>query len=463
MTHQDMFGCETSVANAEALAAWNRTVHGFLAHAAWTGETLGKALASDQRFALGHACKGLFSLLLGRRELHAVARDAYRTAVEIDHENAITRRERHYIEALGAWIEGSPRRAIACMGKVLESFPQDALAMKLDHAIRFMLGDSKGMRKALEQLTGTYRNGHVAEGYFNGCYAFTLEETGEYRLAEEHGRKALELSPDDAWGFHAVQHVFDMTARAEEGLAWTEGKDEAWQHCNNFRYHVHWHNALLHLDLGHHDRVLSLYDTQIRQDKTDDYRDIANATSILLRLEFDGVHVGNRWDELANLASARTQDHCVAFADLHYMMALCNGPDETAATNLLSSMQSIGEKRHNDEMQAIVHQPGLLAATGLEAFRDHNFELAYNCLSKARPELQNIGGSHAQRDVFERLAIESALRGGLTSQARGLLRERDLHRGHRDGYSQSRWAALEGLNCTSGNTIDHVVADRHVA
>ena len=88
--------------------------------------------------------------------------------------------------------------------------------------------------------------------------------------------------------------------------------------------------------------------------------------------------------------------------------------------------------------------PGLAAAKGLDAYRDQDFNRAYQNLVCARPELQTIGGSHAQRDVFERLTIEAAIRAGLGSQARNLLRERDLHRGHRDGYSESRWAALNG-------------------
>ena len=53
----------------------------------------------------------------------------------------------------------------------------------------------------------------------------------------------------------------------------------------------------MHLDLGNYDKVLELYDEDIRKDKTDDYRDISNATSVLLRLEFDGVDVGTRGDE----------------------------------------------------------------------------------------------------------------------------------------------------------------------
>jgi len=212
-----------------------------------------------------------------------------------------------------------------------------------------------------------------------------------------------------------------MTGRAKEGLEWIDGKEAAWQHCNNFRYHVWWHIALMHLDLCNYDKVLELYDENIRKDKTDDYRDISNATSVLLRLEFEDVDVGDRWQELSS------------------------------------------EKRHHHDLARIIHEPGVLAATGLEAFRDENFTIAYDCLTKARPTLQAIGGSHAQRDVFERLAIESALRGGLITQATHLLHERDLHRGHKDGYSDSRWRALKFNSYGGGAQHIAGVAAKNVA
>lgn len=443
MNNQDLFGCDVTISNREVLTPWNRTILGFLSHAASTGITLGETIERDAGFAIAHANKGLFSLLLGRRELFDTASRAFQKAKTLDAANPVTERERHYISALGAWLEGQPTRSIREMEKILAKWPQDALAMKLSQAIRFMLGDSTGMRRSLERLMATYQDGHLAQGYFHGCHAFTLEEAGEYALAEASGRKGLELATDDAWGLHAVAHVYDMTARPADGLEWLTGKETAWENCNNFRYHVWWHIALMHLDLGNYDRVLELYDAEIRKDKTDDYRDIANATSVLMRLEFDGIDVGDRWQELSELSSNRTNDNCLAFADLHYMMALCGDKDDKAATRLISGMQSCGEVRHNCEMSAVISHPGLTVATGLEAFRDQNFEQAYNCLSKARPELQNVGGSHAQRDVFERLAIESAIRAGLTPQARALLRQRDLHRGHRDGYSESRWSVLD--------------------
>jgi len=442
MKTHDMFGFEITLSNKSAVDIWNKTIKGFLSHAGYTGTTLGETLELDNTFAIAHACKGLFCLILGRRELDATAIQSLASAKASDTQNPVTERERHYITALEAWLNGKPRTSIAEMEKVLKKWPADALAMKLSHGIRFMLGDLLGMRTSIENIIHVY-GGHPAEGYVHGCYAFTLEEAGEYEKAERRGRKALRLAPDDAWGLHAISHVFDMTGRPQAGLEFISDKQQAWEHCNNFSYHMWWHIALMHLELGNYDKVLELYDEDIRQDKTDDYRDISNATSVLLRLEFEGVDVGNRWQELSELCGTRTEDNCVAFADLHYMMALIRGDDQTATTNLLSSMQSCGEVRHHCEMTAAITHPALTAAQGLEAFRDHDFKTAYKCLAKSRPFLQDIGGSHAQRDIFERLAIECALQGGLLNEAKTLLTERDSHRGHQDGYSMRRWDALE--------------------
>ncbi len=444
MRMQDYFGCDVTTSSHHALQSWNMTLWGFLSHAGSTGSDLTKTIQSDPDFALAQAAKGLFSLLLGRRELHAVAQSALNAATQIDSENPVTDRERHYILALNAWLEGSPSRAVHEMEALLTRYPHDPLAMKMSHAIRFMLGDLHGMRQSLENLVHVYK-GHKAEGYFHGCHAFALEETGEYAWAEKRGRAALELAPDDAWGLHAVTHVFEMTGRAKEGLAWIEGKDKAWEHCNNFRYHVWWHVALMHLDLGNYDKVLELYDENIRKDKTDDYRDISNATSVLLRLELEGIEVGNRWQELAELSGNRTSDNCVAFADLHYMMALCNASSDQPACHLLMNMGASSDRSQSCEFSAAISHPGLTAAQGLEAFRDQNFALAYECFASARPNLQAIGGSHAQRDIFERLGIESALRAGLAKQAKFLLQERDSYRGGRDGYAHARWSIVETM------------------
>ncbi len=229
-------------------------------------------------------------------------------------------------------------KAIAELEAILEDSPEDSLAAKLSHGFRFMLGDARGMRRSIENVLGRVGRDHPHSGYLLGCSAFALEETGDYAEAEAAGRMAVARSPQDAWGLHAVSHVHEMTGRAEEGAQWLSGREANWSHCNNFGYHVFWHLALFRLEQGDIDGVLALYDDSIRKDRTDDFRDIANAASLLARLELAGADVGARWEEIASLARGRVADRTLVFADLHYLIALLGAGQDDAADLLIDTL-----------------------------------------------------------------------------------------------------------------------------
>jgi tetratricopeptide (TPR) repeat protein len=435
-TCDDLSGLPTTL-SSDRIVDWNGVIRGILAHAASTGPDLARVLAAAPEFALGQAIRGLSCLLLGRAEMVAIAREAHAAALAGD---SGTAREMAFVAALGDWLDGRPSAAAARLQQVLDHTPRDALAMKMVQAIEFTMGRPRTMRASVETIIDAWDD-HPARGYLLGCHAFTLEETGEYAAAERVGRDGVALAPDDAWGLHAVAHVFDMTGRAEEGLGWLSGREGSWSHCNNFRFHVWWHKALMHLDLGQYDTVLALYDADIRAEKTDDYRDIANAASLLSRLELEDVPVGDRWEELASLAERRATDGCLAFADLHYMLALCGGARDDAALALIARMQAT----HPDDSEArrIIAHPGLHVAQGLLAFAGGEYSTAWLHLRAGRADLQSIGGSHAQRDVFDRITIEAALRGGYLDAADGLLRDRLARRGGAvDGYAAARMALV---------------------
>ncbi len=435
---QDIFGQPTSLEQASSLEDWNAAMLGFLAHSAVTPKHLLAVLAAEPGFALGHAVKGLFYILLGRRELLQVARDDLDAARLGLKEGHTTHREQLYVKALESWLAGKPSHSVNCLEQVLRDHPQDAMAMKLSHAIRFVLGDGAGMRRSVERVLEAYSPDHPAHGYLLGCHAFALEETGEYDRAEIAGRQALWTAPDDAWGLHAVTHVHDMTGNAKKGLDWLAGREAAWSHCNNFRYHVWWHKALMHLDQGQIDTVLDLYDDDIRSDKTDDYRDISNATSLLARLELEGVDVGNRWEELADISANRTEDGCLIFADLHYLLALTADNRDAEVKNILQRIHRDAQNNGND-MGLRMSAPGMNAASGLHAFGEARYGDAFASLFQARSTMQLAGGSHAQRDVFERLTIDAGLRAGLLDQVEQILDERQAQRaGAEDAYSAAR-------------------------
>ncbi|SPJ30161.1 tetratricopeptide repeat protein [Falsiruegeria mediterranea] len=439
---QDIFGQMNSLTRDDSVEAWNGVLLGFMAHAAVTPQHLGAVLTSEPDFALGHAVKGIFTILLGRRELYSVAEQALKDAQAAMQARPVSAREMLFVEALQVWLAGSPTGAVQKFEEVLRSRPEDTLAMKLSHAARFVLGDAKGMRRSIERVMPTYAPDHAGRGYLLGCHAFALEETGAYEKAEIAGRQALWMVSDDAWGLHAVAHVHDMTGNAAQGLEWLAGREDAFTHCNNFRYHVWWHKALMHLDLGQIDEVMALYDAEIRANKTDDYRDISNATSLLSRLELEGVNVGDRWEELAEFSAARTEDGCLIFADLHYLLALTGDKREDAATSMLRRIARDAQQNKCDTTRRMA-QPGMDAALGLHAFGDGDYGLAFDHLANARGSMQLAGGSHAQRDVFERLTIDAGLRAGRLDAVEGILDDRQAQRaGGEDNYALARRALI---------------------
>ncbi len=440
----DICRADTGLTDPEAVMAWDRMVRAFLAHGAATPTHLARVLEREPDAALPHAARGLFCLMLGRREMVTAAQaaaDAARRALDA---GGAPLRARAYVAALQDWLAGSPGCAIFHLEGVLAQNPADTLTMKVIHGIRFMIGDSAGMRRSVERALTGHGADHPLRGYVLGCHAFTLEETGDYAAAEAAGRQGLALTGDDAWGLHAVAHVHDMTHRPAEGIAFLDAHEAAWGHCNNFRFHVWWHKALLHLDQGDHARVLNLYDAQIRAEKTDDYRDLSNATSLLMRLELEGVAVGDRWSELADLAENRVTDGCLVFADLHYMLALTGDARADAAQRLVGRMAATGAE--TSEPGRVAAHPGLAAAEGLAAFGAGRYGRAFTRLQAARSTLITIGGSHAQRDVFERITVDAGLRAGRFDATAAILAERTaLRSGRADRFAQTRTAQLEAL------------------
>jgi len=419
----------------DAADAWEALVRAFLSHSARVPDrlaALGEVAGGSPAFL---AAKGLIFLLLGRRELANEAAVLLREA-EAGLGGTACANDRRMVEALRAWIAGRPSRSAAVFDEILAETPGDAFAMKMAQAIRFLYGDSAGMRRSADAAIGAFGETHPHAGYAHGCYAFACEETGDLQLAEKAGVRALELAADDAWGLHAVAHVHEMRGHARKGRDWLLPRQSTFAGCSNFRHHVWWHYGLFELELGNVDRVLDLYDTEIRREHTDDYRDIANAVSLLARLEAEGVDVGRRWDELSAIAERRIDDGCVVFADLHYLMALLASDRHEAADRLIERMAA--QAGDGSEFGAVAAAAGAPAGGGLAALSRGQHEEALKGLLTAQRELTRIGGSHAQRDVFDRLTIDAALRAGRTEEARRLIKARAQHRGAYDRFGLER-------------------------
>ena len=440
----DASGLEATLP-AAAVPSWNATIRHFLAHSAATPNHLADTLRLAPDFAQARAVKAMFCCSLGRRAMVAVGRECLAEAETIALRSPPNRREAIYIEAARAWCAGRLDVAADRLDALLKVWSSDALAMKLVQAVRFMMGDAAGMRASLAATVTAFGPDHFAYGFHMGARSFAWGETGDLATALKLGEAAVECIPEDAWGLHAVAHVHDMRADPDAGLRWLDEHRHSWKPCNNFGTHVWWHQALMFLEQGRHSDVLACYDNEVRAARTDDYRDIANATSLLARLMLEGVPVGDRWEELADLSEAHVEDTTVIFGDMHTMLALVGGDRPEARRKLVASMRA-APNAPSTYMDAVRTDPGVALAQGLEHFAEGDYAAASRDLSAAAPALPEIGGSIAQRDVFARITIDAAIRAERGAEALRLIAERTAHRGGaEDSFARTRLDALHGL------------------
>lgn len=404
---RDAYDLATSTDSTEAQRAFESAVFGIAAHRPNTGAALQATLAADADHVAGHALKGFANLILARSELNPVAVTALQDAqTALIRKGGGTSDERVLVVALEAAAEGSFARSAEILDTGFIDRPAAFLPFKLAHALRFMTGDAAGMLAASTRAVNHINLADSAAGFILGCHAFSLEEHGRYTEALDVGQRAVALQPDDSWGLHAVSHVFEMRGDTKQGIDWLEGSRRAWSRCNNFSFHMAWHLGLLHLERGDHERVLELYDDEVRPQQTDDFRDMANAVSLLWRLEQSGVHVGNRWTDVAEIAHRRRSDTTLIFAALHNLAAMVAIGDRDGVAELVAQIDA--KALGMDDQARIAAEIGVPMArvfAGLDAPADQRM------IDRMVANLPKIGGSNAQRDFFV-LALAKAVGAG---------------------------------------------------
>jgi tetratricopeptide (TPR) repeat protein len=317
-------------------------------------------------------------------------------------ENLITLnpREEQHLLALRAWSDNQDQLALLILEELLKSYPKDMIALRITHYMHFYAGTPELMRDSIQRSFVQWNEDDAFYSHLLGMYSFGLEESGEYDNAEFYGRRAVELNSGDIWATHAVTHVFQMQSRSQEGIDWLDQLIPTWSDSNNFVYHLYWHQALFHIGNQDHDQAIKIYDEHLKKAERDDfYLDICNSTSLLWRLEMLGVDVGNRWQGLSEFAENRILDDELVFSTLHYLMIPARLKN-----------QSMTDKAHlhfNNWSQQDTYQGkvcrdvGLSLANSIIQFGSGDYKDAHDNLEKAQTNIKLIGGSHAQRHLFD--------------------------------------------------------------
>jgi len=390
-----------------------------------TGDPVGKlknALAEDPEFPLGATAIAALFLIGGFRGDHPEVTGALAAARALAPK--ASPRERQHLAAAEAWAAGRLFAAAHLWERILADEPRDALALRLVQDAYFTLGQSLAIRDTTARVAPFWTRDDPLYGYFLGARAFGLEESGELGAAEQAGRAAIALNPNDAWAVHALAHVFETTCRFEEGERSLREWRPHWTSAHFMAGHNGWHLALFRIERGAYADVLSDYDRISVPKLADDATlDRVDAAGLLWRLELEGVDVGDRWGEVAHRWMGHVDDHVSAFNDLHLALAAARSPNPDHAHRLRASLEAYVREGRGDNRDTTA-EIGRPLVEGMLKFGARDYRGALDTLLPVARRAVRIGGSHAQRDLVPLTLIAAAERAGETALWRALIAER---------------------------------------
>lgn len=174
--------------------------------------------------------------------------------------------------------------------------------------------------------------------------------------------------------------------------------------------HNYWHTALFHIEYAEYESALGIFDREIanRFNKTNSLLDMVDASSLLWRLELEGVNVGrDRWRKIEHL-SKFIDNHSIVFNDVHLGLAIYRQEDLETEKKLRNSLEKYSSLLSEDNAQ-ISKTIGMPLYDGMLDFARCDYDTAAETMYPIRDKVVQIGGSHAQRDLFVQTLIQSCI------------------------------------------------------
>jgi tetratricopeptide (TPR) repeat protein len=394
----------------------NTFVEGFLGYENKAAEIV-KAADQDGESPLANAYAAMFYMFLESPQAPALAAN-YIVRAEAAAGSA-TERERMVLDAVRAWTVNDIPRAIAVSEEIATHYPRELATAKVCQYHYFNLGDAPGMLRISNKIGGA--NGDLA--YTHGMAAFAYEQAHMLKDAEKAARTAIKLQRKEPWAHHALSHVFLTQGRTHENRQFLEEAKETWTDLNSFMFtHNWWHMALVMIDQGETDAILAFYDRNIWGLWKEYSQDQIGAVSLLARLELVGVDVGSRWTDVGEYLKARVHDHVQPFLTMQYLYGLGRaGVPEADA--MLASVRTFASEAPYFIRPAWA-EIALPACEGLLAHARSEYETTVRKLGPILVRLTEVGGSHAQRDLFDQIWLDALIRTNRLASAQRILEQR---------------------------------------
>ncbi len=414
----DCYDLPVTTSAHEALPWFNRGIHGLLGFRKDTPDCFHKALAHDATFNMAHCYLGVHYLLEESEDMVAKARTCFERARE--HTTTLTDRERDVIETLDLWANGRVRDAIGRMQAAIQARPREAILLQRLYFVYFVQGAAEKFRDLIAAVLPHYDD----DPYMLGMYSFGLEETGDFAGAFEMGEKALKLNPQDVWALHGLAHASYETGAFAAGVRLLEN---GLQHCDGigtFRNHIIWHLTLFLWELGQYQRTLQVYHDEFADPAAQRPPELVDTVSLLWRLNLTGLPTPEEWQALTPSLETLRRTRTYLFNQMHVALGLTGANRLDWATDYLQGLRA----RVRPDRPSLLGDVGVPLVEGLIAHAQGEYARAVDKLEPIKDHIINIGGSHAQREIFTDILLDACLQAGEYELVSELIEGKRRHR-----------------------------------
>jgi hypothetical protein len=415
---EDRYGNVLTTSSREAAEAYSEAVDTTLAAGVGALQGFEAAIEADPEFALAHAGRARMKQLAGDA---AEARRSFDVAEQLV--QSATPREQRQVASFAAASRGNTPRALELVYEQMREAPRDAFMLSQASGVFGLIGFGGSQDRNREQfeLLDSVRDAYGEDWWYLSALAFAHNELYEFEEARRLADRSYQLRRDSGHAAHTLAHIMYETGGVSEGRSFLGDWLVGYAREAGLYNHLSWHQALFLLLSGDEEAVEAIYRDDLRPEASAAAGAliiIADAASLQWRRSLAGAgDLG--WDELAEFARTAFPQPGMAFGDVHCAFALAAAADRDALGRLIDGLRKRVAEGKTPAGEVV---PAL--AEGIAAFANEDYEGAVAILEPVQEQVVRIGGSHAQREVFEDTLLEAYIRAGRHDRAVRLLDER---------------------------------------
>ncbi len=414
---EDRFGVDLGTTSDKAAQLYSEGVDLALSRNFGSDAKYLAAIEEDEGFAVAHSSLAVLQQYAGQQQ---EARQSAERGAELARSQS--RRAQGYADTVALWVGGDGRKAYERVREHLREYPNDAMALNVGHRLLVMGCGAAGVPNYPPELLELHKSVEHAYGdewSFLGNMSFAHHESGLLDDALRYGERSLEQRPDNANASHSVAHVFFEKGDHATGQSFLAEWIKDYDRRGPFFVHLSWHHALFQLALGRYGNVVDLYGDAIRPSvlsKT--ASSIADSCSIMWRMQLYGETApAMPWQEVRDQAEFAIAGRGPGFGIAHAAFACVGSEDFDGLDRMIEGLREYGA-----EGNAQAAEVTLPLVKGIRAFAQGEYAKCAELIEPLRHDMfVRLGGSHAQREVFEDTLLAAYLRSEQFEKAEELL------------------------------------------